>query len=126
MTYSATFTRTKTSVAPLAGTTGGIVRVVYTVTGVTDFTDAGLFVFVRDSANNNLIFSHVAHPGELVSLALNTVSQQGWTRRNTVTLDYSTDSLAVGGIAEVDRAIYELVDSMNSLAQLASVNITYP
>lgn len=97
------------------------VRLVINVTGVTDFTDQGVFLFAIDPVTNQLEYTSVATPVDLSTIPYNTVDILNvFVRKNTIDLVFPTAEQANLAIASIESDLQGLCSSMAGLALLQS------
>lgn len=101
------------------------VRLVVTVTGVTDFVDQGIFLFAIDPVTNQLEYSGVASPSDLQNIPYNTVNILNiFVRRNAIDLVYPSGYEADAAIDSIENDIQALCQSMTALTALQTPVVT--
>lgn len=95
------------------------VRLVITVTGVTDFADQGIFLYAIDPATEQLEYTSVVSPVDLTTIPYNTVDALNvFVRRNILDLIFPTAEQANLAIARIEADIQSLCSNMALLATL--------
>ncbi len=96
-------------------------RLKVTLTAVDGFEDAGLFVFLRGTDNDDN-FTNVASPVNLADIPLDSPTAEGWIRHDNVDLVFSRQDEAIGVADDIMEDLKLLCDSMAVIA----LNLTTP
>ncbi len=89
-------------------------RLLMTATPVSGFDDGGVFVFLRSTQSED-IFQNVASPSNLEEIDLDTYTAEGWVRRSSIDLLFSSRAEANGVAADIEEQLTELCNEMYKL-----------
>lgn len=117
MAYSVTLSK-QVSANSTDSSIQNAVKVVMEVTSVTDFIDAGIFVYSIDPVTLAEVYSHVALPSDLGDFNFDVVGDNDFVRKSDFERIYESAELAHTAIDTIESSILDLCNNMAVLDTL--------